>query len=198
MSEALQPTPDRAADDKLAMALAGGKAIAEAAAEAGISERTAYRRLKSVAFRRKLEGLRTEALERGVNRLAQFYAEAVEELCRLCREGTKEDAQKIHAIRLLLETTHEGAKLVDLQARLKALEAKKKHAGRNKLPGVANREAGTGGRGAGADGRGPVGGDPAAADGDFSPSGFDPRPFPGAGFDFSGEANSPELLSSMG
>jgi hypothetical protein len=63
--------------EALAVLLAAGKTVAEAAAAAGVSERTTYRRLADPAFRTRVVGLRAEMVERAVGSLAEAAGEAV-------------------------------------------------------------------------------------------------------------------------
>jgi transposase len=65
------------ADLALAAALAAGQKIEDAAAQAGVSASTAYRRLRSPPFRQRVDELRGRMVEATVGRLADLGAEAV-------------------------------------------------------------------------------------------------------------------------
>jgi hypothetical protein len=58
------------ADDALAAALAEGKTVRDAVVAAGVSERTAYRRLGDPAFRQKVSEIRARMLERAAGVMA--------------------------------------------------------------------------------------------------------------------------------
>lgn len=68
------------ADGVLATAFATGATIAGAAAQAGVSERTAYRRLKDPAFRLRIAGTEAAMIARTVTRLADASSIAVDTL----------------------------------------------------------------------------------------------------------------------
>lgn len=52
------------ADEALLLALACGATVESAARSAGVAERTAYRRLNDPAFRRRLQDLRADMVQR--------------------------------------------------------------------------------------------------------------------------------------
>jgi hypothetical protein len=64
------------ADDRLALALASGKTIREAAADAGVSERTAHRRAADPAFRERVSGLRAGMVSAAAGKLADGMTQA--------------------------------------------------------------------------------------------------------------------------
>ena len=66
--------------DALIIALAAGMPVAEAARSAGVSERTAWRRLAEPAVQRQIRDLRTAMLDRAVGKLADATAAAVDTL----------------------------------------------------------------------------------------------------------------------
>lgn len=65
------------ADEKLALELWGGKKVAEAA---GLSERTAYRRMNDPAFQERMRELRRGVSDRVMHLLARAAVDAVEAL----------------------------------------------------------------------------------------------------------------------
>jgi hypothetical protein len=116
----------RNADDRLALELATGKTVADAAAAAGVSERTAYRRLDDPEFRGRLTVLRGEMVRRAAGRLADGSTNAAETLTALL--SAKSEAVRLGAARSILEL---GTKLRDsteIEERIVALEDAATHA----------------------------------------------------------------------
>lgn len=108
------------ADDALAVALAAGKTAQEAAAAAGLSERTASRRQADPAFRQKVTDLRAQMVGRALGTLADGMAAAARTLRDLLE--WESGAVRLGAARSLLEL---GAKLrdsVELEERVRQLE----------------------------------------------------------------------------
>ena len=66
----------RSADEKLAADLAAGKTVREAAVTAGVSERTAFRRLEDAVFKARVAELRSEMVRTAAGRLADGMTEA--------------------------------------------------------------------------------------------------------------------------
>ena len=60
----------RKGDSGLVAALAGGATVRDAARSAGVSERTAHRRLEDAAFARRVSEARAELIARTVGTLA--------------------------------------------------------------------------------------------------------------------------------
>src|SRR5262249_29322651 len=75
----------KSADEALALALAAGGTVQYAAKHAGVSERTAYYRLKDADFRARVDGLRASMVEQTVDRLTAAGTLAADELLRLAR-----------------------------------------------------------------------------------------------------------------
>ena len=106
--------------DALALALAAGDSVPDAAAKAGMGERTAYRRLADPAFRQRIQTLRSEMIGQALGRMANGMTEAADVL----RALLKADAETVRlgAARSLLDL---GVKLRDavvLQEKVKELE----------------------------------------------------------------------------
>ena len=70
----------RNADDRLALELAAGRTVADAAKAAGVSQRTAYRRLDDAGYRQRISTLRSAMVDRATGRLADRSTDAVETL----------------------------------------------------------------------------------------------------------------------
>ncbi len=109
------------ANEALITALAGGSKIEDAAREAGISESTAYRRLRDPDFRKKVADARAEMVSQAIGRLTLASTGATVTLIKLLAEPTP-PAVRLGAARSILEL---GAKLresEELEQRVAALE----------------------------------------------------------------------------
>src|SRR5262249_50332884 len=104
-----------------ALALASGATVRDAAAAAGIGERTATRRWADPVFRLRVSGLRAEMVARSLGRMADGMSEAADVLRALLDAGTP-PAVRLGAARSLLEWGVRLRESVDLEARLLALE----------------------------------------------------------------------------
>jgi hypothetical protein len=107
-------------DDGFALAIASGTSIKEAARSAGISESTAYRRLKDPAFRRRVSEIRTSFLNEAVGRLSEAANEAVSTLKALLTSGS--DSVRLSASRAILELGPKLREQAELEERITALE----------------------------------------------------------------------------
>jgi hypothetical protein len=89
------------ADPALIAALVGGATAVEAARKAGVSERTAYRRLGDAAFRARLDAAHGELIDAAARALAAHLEEAVETLVDLNRDAPS--SIRLGAARTILE-----------------------------------------------------------------------------------------------
>ena len=115
------------ADDSLLMALACGATVENAARQAGVSPRTAYRRLADAAFRQRLQTLRGDMVSRTAGTLTAAASEAVRTLLELMKNPTS-SAVRLGAARAVLEIGMKLREMADLEARLTVLE---QHLGEN-------------------------------------------------------------------
>jgi hypothetical protein len=79
-------------DDVLAAAVAAGKLLAEAARDAGVSERTVRRRLTEPDFRARVAEIRAGMIDVAAGRMSDMLAEAADALRQLLQsrsEGTR-------------------------------------------------------------------------------------------------------------
>ncbi|HVK09818.1 MAG TPA: hypothetical protein VM597_13665 [Gemmataceae bacterium] len=108
------------ADDPLAAALAAGRTVRDAAATAGVSERTAYRRLADEAFATRVAHLRGQMIGRAAGRLADAMGEASDVLRALLASGDEHVRHKagVKVIELGLKV----AEVAELERRVAALE----------------------------------------------------------------------------
>jgi hypothetical protein len=107
--------------DALALALAAGDSVPEAAVKAGMGERTAYRRLADPAFRQRIQALRGEMIGQALGRMANGMTEAADVL----RALLKADAETVRlgAARSLLDLGVKLRESVELQDKVKQLES---------------------------------------------------------------------------
>jgi hypothetical protein len=113
-------TGRKKADDALLTALAAGATIQEAAGRAGLSERTAYRRMAEGAFAEKLKRFRADMLQRALGRLADTSTKAVETLSELLL--AKSETVRLGAARSILELATRFRESVEFDQRLAELE----------------------------------------------------------------------------
>jgi hypothetical protein len=100
--------------------LAGRAMVRRAAERAGLSERTAHRRLAEADFRRRVAELRAEMVARAMGRLVDGMTEAADTLRKLLRaEG---ESVRPGAARTILELGNRLREAVELEERLSALE----------------------------------------------------------------------------
>lgn len=90
-------------DEQLFRALLSGCHIENAAVAAGISERTAYRRLADPAFKQQLDDARRSLRESILNRLADAGHDAIGTLTELMQES-EDDGIRLKAAKTLLDS----------------------------------------------------------------------------------------------
>lgn len=111
----------------LAQAIARGLSVPEAADTAGLSERTAYRRLNAPDFREEVSKLRRLAWERAASRLSDVATKAVDTLAQLMESG--DEKLKLQAAVKCLELGSSFREILDLEERLSRLEATREEYG---------------------------------------------------------------------
>jgi hypothetical protein len=114
----------RNADEALALALASGQTLRDAAAATGIGERTATRRWADTAFRRRVAELRGEMVGQAAGKMAGAMTAAVDTLRQLLDAGTP-PAVRLGAARTMLELAVKLRESVELEARIAALEQRR-------------------------------------------------------------------------
>lgn len=107
-------------DSLLLIALASGQTIQTAAQTAGVSERTASRRMRDPAFRRRLADIRGQMLSRAAGKLAEVAAGAVDCLQQLLLANS--EAIRLGASRAVLELAVRLRESEEFAMRLAALE----------------------------------------------------------------------------
>jgi hypothetical protein len=111
-----------AGDGVLIAALAAGATQEDAAAQAGVSERTVRRRLDDPGFSRQVSAARAEMVARAVAQLAAASTEAVETLRGLL--GSPLDFARLAAARAILEVGMKMREQGELAERVEQLEAR--------------------------------------------------------------------------
>ena len=108
------------ADGALIAALAGGATVQEAARTAGVSESTAYRRLKEPAFCQRVAEARSEMIARAVGVLARGSTAAATTLALLLK--AESETVRLGAARSILELAVKLRETEELERRIGALE----------------------------------------------------------------------------
>jgi hypothetical protein len=109
------------ADSTLLLALACGATVEAAARQAGLSERTVYRRLADPAYRQRLQALRADMVQRASGALTAAATEAVRTLLALQKDSVAA-AVRLGAARAILEIGIKMREVADLEGRIAALE----------------------------------------------------------------------------
>jgi hypothetical protein len=107
--------------ETLVLALACGATVEAAAHQADVSERTVYRRLQDPKFRAQVRDARAEMVKRSAGMLTAAAGESVRTLLALQKAPTP-PAVRLGAARAILELGIKVREMVELEARLEALE----------------------------------------------------------------------------
>lgn len=110
----------RPVGDKLVLALAAGATVRDAAEQAGIGERTAYRRLADADFRRRVSEARGRLFDTALGRLANLASKAADTLDRLMQSDKPTVA--LGAAKAVLELGPRLRELTELEERVCRLE----------------------------------------------------------------------------
>lgn len=113
----------RNADEALALALACGATVEQAAQKAGVSARTAHRRLVDPAFTRRVHSARGDMAQRAGGLLTGAAMESIKTLLEL-RRPPAPPAVRLGAARAVLEFGLRVREAAELEARLAALEVR--------------------------------------------------------------------------
>ena len=111
-------------DAPLAMALASGCSVKQAATEAGVSERTAFRRLNDLSFRKHVHEIRRVALEEAISKLSAAGSSAVDAMLSLMTSDVP-PSTRLAAARAVLEFGCRLRETNDFETRLSELEGKR-------------------------------------------------------------------------
>ena len=110
----------RKGDSGLVAALAAGATVRDAAQSAGVSERTAHRRLEEAAFARRVATARSEMLSRAVGTLAHASTAAATALALLLKADS--ETVRLGAARSILELAAKLHETEQLEQRIAQLE----------------------------------------------------------------------------
>lgn len=111
----------RKAEDLLVLHLASGLTVQAAAAKAGVSRATAFRRLQDKSFRQRVSQARADLLDRTAGYLVGASVKAAKTLMRLLANA--EAKVKLQAAKAILAAVINIRGAVELEERLAALEA---------------------------------------------------------------------------
>ena len=115
-------TVPKGADRALLQALACGATIEHAARKAGVSERTAYRRLDDPAFREHLDQLRADMVQRTAGLLTGAGMGSVKTLVDLQNDVAVPPGVRRRSARDVLEMGRKFREIAELEQRLAAVE----------------------------------------------------------------------------
>jgi hypothetical protein len=110
----------KSADDRLAAELAAGKTVRDAATAAGVSDRTASRRLTDPTFKARVSELRGEMIGHAAGRLADGMSEAAGVLRALLADT--DPNVRFRAAGKLIELGVKVVELSELEQRVVELE----------------------------------------------------------------------------
>ena len=108
-------------DDALLLALACGASVDQAARQCGLSARTVYRRLEDPDFRRRLQKLRGDMMQRTAGTLTAAATEAVRTLLDLLKPAAPHSS-RLGAAKAVLEIGMKVREVADIEDRLNTLE----------------------------------------------------------------------------
>jgi len=111
----------RNADERLLTLLACGFTVEVAAQQAGVGTTTVYRRMKDPNFRRQLQRVRADFVQRTAGTMTAAATEAVRTLLELLKAPTAAPV-RLGAARAILEIGMKVREVADFEERLTALE----------------------------------------------------------------------------
>jgi hypothetical protein len=106
----------------LALRVATGCRVKEAATELAIPRTTSYRWSRSPSFRLKVGELRAELLGQAVGKISEAATKAVETLAELMQDREQKAADRIAAAKALLTSLQGLSQLGELRDRLTRIE----------------------------------------------------------------------------
>jgi hypothetical protein len=128
----------RNADDQLLLVLACGATLESAARQAGVSLRTAKRRAAEPEFKRQLNALRWDMVQRALGMLTAAMGESAKTLVVLQKE-TVPYSSRLGAARAVFEIGMKLREQNDLEQRLAAIEERFDAEANHSAPTNSNR-----------------------------------------------------------
>lgn len=108
--------------EALAVGVACGKSIKQAAEQAGCSESQAYKVSGSDDFKTRVAEIRTESTNKIVGLLAESASDAVQVLAKLMQDSDQKGAVRVAAAKAILANVGPAMDLHELRARIDTLE----------------------------------------------------------------------------
>lgn len=109
--------------EALATLVAGGRTVAGAADELGLSRRSAYRNSKRPAFQARVSAIRAEITSAAVGKLSQSANQAVATLVELL-DADFEPSTRLNAAKAILTSLGPISELSELRERIARLEGR--------------------------------------------------------------------------
>lgn len=110
--------------ESLALSVAGGETIRDAAKEHGCSETHAYHISCSPEFKKRVNEVRAQTTARAVGKLTKASTEAIDTLLKLTGESN-EPSIRLNASKAILASLGPISELAELRARLEELESQR-------------------------------------------------------------------------
>jgi len=117
-------------DDLLRAALLGGKPISKAAREAGVSTRTAQRRLADTDFQEKFRVAKLRVVRETTARLTANSGKAADVLKKVFSDRNATSGARVAAATNTIRLTLEAFEVEELEERIRRLEESQKNAQR--------------------------------------------------------------------
>ncbi|HEX4613882.1 MAG TPA: hypothetical protein VH092_37220 [Urbifossiella sp.] len=108
-------------DDALVLALACGATVEAAARQAGLSERTVYKRLAESPFQARVKAVRSDMVRRSAGLLSAAAGQAVQTLLALMKD-TSPPSVRLGAARAVIELGIKVREVAELEPELRELE----------------------------------------------------------------------------
>lgn len=108
------------ANEALILALASGVTVEAAARQAGVSERTAHRRMKDPSFRQRIHQVRAEMVGQGAGRLTAAAMNAIDTLQGLL--AAESESVRLGAATKIIELGSKLREGAEMEERIAALE----------------------------------------------------------------------------
>jgi len=115
-----EPMGERPVDDRLALAIASGASVRDAAQGAGVSERTAHRRLADPDFVRLVSLFRREMTTQALGMLTAASTEAATTVRSLL--ASNNETVRLGAVRTILDARTKLAEHTEIVERIERLE----------------------------------------------------------------------------